>query len=271
VVSTPVYLQILIGFALFFAIFSALELRFPVRRQKIFRRGWATDVKYFVVGCLTGQFASVACLVCINSIRQLAHMPYSAIASYQPGWIQFIEILLLFDFTGYVIHRLLHKIPWLWRFHCVHHSSEEMDWLVNVRVHPVDKIFADCFQGIPTLCLGFSPAPLTAFAIFLGVQGFLNHANLRVNYGPLRWVVVSPQFHHWHHSNESHSYDKNFAPHLVIFDLLFGTAQLPPSNDMPKHYGVTDRVPEGFFRQLIHPFRRHRSRILLSRPRTPKD
>ena len=126
----------------------------------------------------------------------------------------------------------------------------------NVRVHPVDKILSDCLQAVPVFWLGFSTTPLLAFTIFLGVQGFLNHANLRAHYGPLRWIVVSPQFHHWHHSNDSNSHNKNFAPHLVLFDLLFGTARLPPSNAMPTTYGVTEQIPESFLKQLAHPFRR---------------
>jgi sterol desaturase/sphingolipid hydroxylase (fatty acid hydroxylase superfamily) len=253
VVSTPIYLQIIIGFVLFATIFVTLERRFPLRRQKIFRRGWLTDVEYFVVGCLAGQFSGVISLALILSIRPLTGHPQ--IISHQPGWLQFLEILLLFDFLGYLFHRAMHEIPWLWRFHRIHHSSQEMDWLVNVRVHPVDKVLSDCLQLIPAAFLGFSTAPLLAFTILLGVQGFLSHANLRTNFGPLRWVVVSPQFHHWHHSSDPKAHGKNFAPHLVIFDLLFGTARLPPSNAMPAGYGMSDKVPEGFWRQLIHPFR----------------
>lgn len=261
-ISTPVYLQIIIGFVLFAAIFVTLEHKRPIRRQRILRRGWSTDVKYFIAGCLAGQFSGAASLTIIVLIGQTTGLRFPQLASHQPGWLQFLEILLLFDFLGYVFHRAMHKTAWLWRFHRIHHSSQEMDWLVNVRVHPVDKVLSDCFQIIPTLCLGFSPMPLLAFTIVLGVQGFLIHSNLKLNYGPLRWIVASPQFHHWHHSNDLKAYDKNFAPHLVIFDLLFGTARLPPSNAMPTSYGVTDEVPEGFLPQLIHPFRRrHRGEL----------
>jgi len=255
VASTSVYLQIVIGLVAFGAIFITLERKFPVRRQAIFRRGWVTDVKYFVAGCFAGNFSGTLCLSIVLFIRHIAGPRYLQIASHQPGWLQFLEILLIFDFVGYITHRAMHSIPWLWRFHRIHHSSQEMDWLVNVRVHPIDKILSDCFQTIPIILLGFSPIPLLAFTIFLGVQGFVNHANLRVHYGPLRWMVVSPQFHHWHHSNDPSYHDKNFAPHLVLFDILFGTVRLPPSNAMPETYGVTETVPETFLKQLVHPFR----------------
>ena len=253
--STSVYLQIVIGLCAFGAIFITLERKLPVRRQTIFRRGWITDVKYFVLGCFTGNFSGALSLAIVLFIRQITGPRYAQIASHQPEWLQFLEILLIFDFIGYIVHRAMHEIPWLWRFHRIHHSSQEMDWLVNVRVHPVDKILSDCFQTIPIILLGFSPIPLLVFTIFLGVQGFMNHANLRVHFGPLRWIVVSPQFHHWHHSNDLNYHNKNFAPHLVLFDILFGTARLPPSNAMPEAYGVTEPVPETFLKQLVHPFR----------------
>ena len=253
--SISIYLQIVIGLVVFGALFVTLERKLPLRRQTIFRRGWATDVKYFVMGCFAGQFSGALSLVIALSICQITGSRYAQIASHQPGWLQFLEILLIFDFFGYIVHRAMHEIPWLWRFHRIHHSSREMDWLVNVRVHPVDKILSDCLQTIPTILLGFSPVPLLAFTIFLGVQGFVNHANLRVYYGPLRWILVSPQFHHWHHSNNPTYHNKNFSPHLVLFDLLFGTARLPPSHAMPATYGVKEQIPETFLKQLLHPFR----------------
>lgn len=253
--STSVYLQIIIGLFAFGAIFITLERKLPVRRQTVFRRGWITDVKYFILGCFTGNFSGTISLAIVLFIRQIAGPRYLQIASHQPGWLQFLEILLIFDFVGYIVHRAMHVIPWLWRFHRIHHSSKEMDWLVNVRVHPVDKMLSDCLQTIPIILLGFSPLPLLAFTILLGVQGFMNHANLRVHYGPLRWMVVSPQFHHWHHSSDPNYHNKNFAPHLVLCDILFGTARLPSSNTMPEAYGVTEPVPETFLKQLVHPFR----------------
>ena len=131
-----------------------------------------------------------------------------------------------------------------------------MDWLANVRLHPVDKFLGDCFQFIPILCAGFSDLALLVYTIILGFQGFLNHSNIRLNYGPLRWVATSPQFHHWHHCREPEAYNKNFAPHLVVFDLLFGTAYIPPPRVMPEDYGVYEHVPAGFFAQMLYPFRR---------------
>ena len=90
-----------------------------------------------------------------------------------------------------------------------------------------------------------------------GFQAVFVHANVGVHFGPLKYLIVTPQFHHWHHSSEKPAIDTNYAVHLPLFDWLFGTFHLPAGR-WPSGYGVhTDRpVPDGFMRQLTHPFRR---------------
>jgi sterol desaturase/sphingolipid hydroxylase (fatty acid hydroxylase superfamily) len=185
-------------------------------------------------------------------------------AAAQPGWLQFLELVLMADFLAYWFHRWLHRNPYLWRLHQVHHSSEQIDWLANVRLHPLDKFMGDCFQFVPIFWVGFSDGPLLAYTIALGFQGFLNHSNVRLSYGPLRWIIANPHFHHWHHCNHPCAYNRNFSPHLVIFDLLFGTALIPPEQSIPEVYGVPEIVPSGFWDQMIHPFRAHGGTINVS-------
>ena len=88
-----------------------------------------------------------------------------------------------------------------------------------------------------------------------GWQGWLLHANVRIRYGPLRWVIVSPEFHHWHHSAEREAYDSNYANILACWDVLLGTVHLPAGR-RPLRYGVEDHVPAGFVNRFFHPFRR---------------
>ncbi|HZH85175.1 MAG TPA: sterol desaturase family protein [Phototrophicaceae bacterium] len=254
--SAPVSWEVFFGFFIFALVFAPLERRFPIRRQRAFRAGWTTDVIYYVVGCFVGHLSDATSLGIMLIIRKQIGMNSSGVASTQPGWVQFLEILLIADFLAYLYHRALHRNAYLWRLHRVHHSPQQMDWLANVRLHPLDKLGGDCFQFIPIFFLGFADAPLLTYTIFLGFQGFLNHSNIRLNFGPLRWVIASPQFHHWHHCDDPKAHNKNFAPHLVIFDLLFGTAYLPPDASMPDKYGIPDPVPEGFWPQMIYPLQR---------------
>jgi len=164
--------------------------------------------------------------------------------------------VLLVDFLAYCYHRLSHTSPLLWKFHAVHHSSSSMDWLAAARSHPLDQIFSRAFFFVPFYALGFNEKTFGIFLIIFALNGVFLHSNVRFRFKYLRWLIVTPEYHHWHHSNDPRVYDRNFAPHLVIFDLLFGTARLPSSDAMPSSYGVADEVPEGFLSQLIHPFRR---------------
>ena len=253
--SAPIISQILIGFPLFALLFASLERWYPLRRQRLLRAGWAVDVCYYVLGCIVGHFSSVISLAAMLLIRHKTGWTFG-VAAVQPAWLQFLEILVASDFLGYVFHRALHSYAWLWRFHQVHHSSEHMDWLANARLHPVDKLLGDAVQFTPLLLLGFESGPLFAYTVVLGLQAFLNHANVRFDFGLLHWVIASPRFHHWHHCNNPRAYNRNFAPHLVIFDILFGTADIPAGSTKPWKYGLPEKVPEGFWRQMIYPFRR---------------
>jgi len=173
----------------------------------------------------------------------------------QPAWLQAVALLGVLDFAGYWTHRLAH-LGWLWRAHAVHHSSERLTWLSAVRVHPVDDALHLATRALVAISLGFSPAVLAGVVPILTLYAVFLHANVRMDLGPLRYVVATPAFHRWHHTAEEQGLDRNFAGLLPVWDLLFGTFYLP--DRPPVRYGVTDgSVPAGFFGQLLHPFRLH--------------
>jgi sterol desaturase/sphingolipid hydroxylase (fatty acid hydroxylase superfamily) len=254
--SAPISLELIVGLLMFAVVFAPLERLFPTKHQPALRSGWRTDVVYYAAGCFVGHLSDAICLGSLLILRHATGLGFGYFAAHQPGWLQFLEIILLADFLAYWFHRALHRTPVLWRLHRVHHTSEHMDWLANVRLHPIDKVLGDCFQFIPIFLLGFANGPMFAYTLVLAFQGFLNHSNVRVNYGPLRWVIASPAFHHWHHSNDPNFHDRNFAPHFVFCDLLFGTAFIPKFPAEPETFGVTDRLPQDFVGQMISPFRR---------------
>lgn len=172
--------------------------------------------------------------------------------SRQPLWLQAVEIYVVFDFIGYWTQRLFHGKTW-WPFHAVHHSTEDLDWLGSVRVHPVNELVTKALQVSPLLLAGFNPlvtlsaAPvLTVFAIFL-------HANVNWDFGPLRGVLASPVFHRWHHSKDREAWDKNFAGLLPIWDRLFGTYYMP-KDQWPESLGIHDPMPSHVMGQLWVPF-----------------
>src|SRR5262249_55665810 len=126
----------------------------------------------------------------------------------QPYWLQTAEIILLADIGFYCVHRAFHAVPWLWKFHAIHHSIAELDWLAGSRVHPVDQILTKGAGLLPAFALGFSEIAIGMYAMLYYWQSFLIHANVNVRFGPLRWVLASPEFHHWHHSNHSEARNK---------------------------------------------------------------
>jgi sterol desaturase/sphingolipid hydroxylase (fatty acid hydroxylase superfamily) len=161
--------------------------------------------------------------------------------------------MIFADLCFYWMHRTFHKVPWMWKFHAVHHSIEELDWLASYRIHAVDQILTKGASLIPVFGFGFSDATIAIFAVIYQWQTLMEHANVNISYGPLRWLVASPQFHHWHHANERQAYDKNFAAQFSFLDWIFGTAYLP-GNEFPDRYGTNEPVPKEYVGQFYYPF-----------------
>jgi sterol desaturase/sphingolipid hydroxylase (fatty acid hydroxylase superfamily) len=243
---------LLVGAAVFIP-FERLAALHPT--QRTFRREWATDVLTWL---MNGLLLYAALLIVFGGIDKVA----TACAPQLRNWIetrpllaQCVLALALGDLGLYGIHRLEHTVPWLWRFHAVHHSAEEMDWLVALRFHAVDLFLIRIATIGPLVALNVSPPALAVFIAVSGWQGWLVHANVRMPYGPLRWLIVSPEFHHWHHSADREARDRNYASLVAFWDVLFGTVHLPRGRQ-PLRYGTDERVPGGCVERFYHPFRR---------------
>jgi lathosterol oxidase len=238
------------------AIFVPLELLFGrLREQSIFRPGWRTDLWHFGVSHLLVQATVFLTMAPAALFFRWATAPeLQAAITGQPYWLQFLGVLLVADLTQYTVHRLFHEIPWLWRFHQIHHSSRYMDWLAGSRLHLVDIVVTRGLTFVPIYVLGFAHVPVYAYLLFVSFQAVLIHANVSWRFGVVRYLLATPQFHHWHHSADR--IDVNFAVHLPFIDALFGTFYLPGSG-WPVTYGIRDDpVPEGYWAQLVLPFRR---------------
>ena len=161
------------------------------------------------------------------------------------------------EIAGYWAHRATHRVPWLWRFHAVHHSIAEMDWLAAGRLHPIDQVFTRACVILPLVVLGFGKATFGAYLLFATLWAIFIHANVRFTFGPLRWVVATPAYHHWHHTNDEGAIDHNFAGQIPLIDMVFGTFHLPKGR-WPSTYGIDDPIPTTYLGQLAWPFR-HRT------------
>ena len=238
-------------------VFVPLERIFARRpEQRIFRRGWRTDLSHFFASHVMVQVS-----VLLTMAPAIFFFAWALGGRFQAGiaalplLVQFVLALVLADLFAYASHRLFHAVPFLWRFHAVHHSCEVLDWLASSRLHLFDILVTRAVAFVPLYALGFSQPALYAYLVFASIHGILNHANLRFDFGWLRYLLVTPRFHHWHHTAEPDAIDRNFAIHLPAIDWLFGTYHLP-GDRWPERYGIDGSpVPDGWLRQLVYPFR----------------
>lgn len=234
-------------------IFMTLEKLLPkYQNQVILRSEWQLDLFYFIFNHL----AISAILLYAN--YYVTNFDWAVSASVQgaiqavPIWLQVVVIILAADFVLYWEHRLYHEVGFLWPVHAVHHSVEHMDWLAGSRGHFIQVFSERALVMVPLYLLGPDKAALDIYVAIAALQAIYIHCNLDFTFGPLKYLIVTPQFHHWHHSSERPAIDTNYAAHLVIFDRLFGTYHMPGEH-WPADYGTTKRLPRSFWGQLIYP------------------
>ena len=237
-------------------IFVFIEKLFALRRdQPVFRPEWQTDFHHFIVNHMIVGFVLLATNLLVHKLFGWAAS--DGIRGWVQGlnfWVALFLIVLVADLVQYWTHRAYHEVPLLWRLHAVHHSAKHMDWMAGSRQHIVELIITRTLVLAPIYVLGFSKEVIDAYIVIVGFQAVFNHANVSVRLGPLRYVIVTPNFHHWHHSQDAEALDRNYSAHFAFIDHLFGTA-VQSDRKWPDQYGVLgDYVPNGFFKQLAFPF-----------------
>lgn len=245
-----------LSFLLLCFVFRPLELLFPAKRQRFFRPAWWTDLCFFL-----GQYllwtGGVFWVLDHFSVWLDVKMPFairSAVAA-QPWWLQAVEVIVLSDVLIYWAHRLQHRIPFLWRFHSIHHSAEHLDWLAAHREHPLDTIYTVSIINFPAVLMGFPLETLAGLLAFRGLWAIYIHSNVRLPIGPLRALIGAPELHHWHHDKARDA--GNYANISPLMDLAFGTYRCPKHE--PVAFGIHEPIPRTYFGQLLHPFRRKRT------------
>ncbi len=239
-------------------VFVPMERLFPRDpAQLVFRKGWTTDGVHFLVSHLLVQLSTWLTISPARALFSWAAFPeIQAALARQPLLIQFVEIVLVSDLAEYGVHRLFHRVPVLWRFHAIHHSSTVLDWLAGSRLHLVDIVVTRGATFVPLFVLGFSSTAVYAYLVFVSFHAVFIHANVGWKLGWLEALLVTPRIHHWHHAADAEAVDRNFAVHLPAIDRFFGTFHAP-QEAWPRAYGVVgETVPEGYLAQLVAPFRR---------------
>ena len=179
------------------------------------------------------------------------------------GWAVWVQLLVLFivrDFIHWNVHRLLHRVPWLWEFHKVHHSVEQMGFAAHLRYHWMENVVYKVLEYLPLALIGFGINEFIIVHVCTIIIGHFNHSNLRVPLGPFKYIFNNPQMHIWHHARKlprEHRYGMNFGLSLSIWDYIFRTAYMPHNGrDIPLGFHDMKEFPKTFWGQMIHGFRR---------------
>jgi len=242
------------GILALFIILVPFEKMFRRHKQPIRRPGLRTDLTYAIIAPLMDIVGLVAVfgLALMALPLFLPAILLRPLVLNQPGWVMALEAILLLDILIYWTHRLSHEIGFLWRFHSIHHSSEKMDWISGVREHPFDGAII----AVPVFFLiiaGFQLEVVGIAAVVQALLGLLAHANIRWRLRPLHRVVMTPEFHHWHHSSHPDAIHTNYSVFLPLWDMLWGTYRMP-ANSRPEVYGNSEDTPPSVTAQMLAPF-----------------
>jgi sterol desaturase/sphingolipid hydroxylase (fatty acid hydroxylase superfamily) len=248
-----------LALALISLLVAGLERVRPARRQAPLRPGLWSDVLYLV---LNGHFLGVVihgiatrhvlprvdAALAVAGLQDAVHR--SAAADW-PLWVQVPVALVVIDLLQWCVHNLLHRVPWLWSLHKVHHSVRdgEMDWIVSFRFQWTEVVVYKLLQYVPLAWFGFSAEAAFVHAVVGTLVGHLNHANLDTAWGWGRYILNSPRMHLWHHDHDADGAGRNFGIIFSAWDWLFGTAWLPDHPPRRLGFPGDDALPRDVFGQ----------------------
>jgi len=255
------YWLILISVAVY-----SLEILVPWRKnQRKIRKDFWLDGFYMFFNFFLFSLIGYAALsdVVVRAFQDLlasvgVHNLVAVRVGRLPVWGQLLLLFVVRDFIHWNVHRLLHRSPRLWEFHKVHHSVVEMGFAAHLRFHWMETVVYRTLEYIPLAMIGFGIDDFMIVHLTALTIGHLNHANLELRIGPLKYVLNNPQMHIWHHMKqfpEAHRRGVNFGLSLSLWDYLFGTAYVPGSGrDIELGFDDVERFPDSFWGQVRYGF-----------------
>jgi sterol desaturase/sphingolipid hydroxylase (fatty acid hydroxylase superfamily) len=256
------------GLILISLVVFILELVFPWRKnQPVLRKDFWLDVFYMFFNFF---LLNLIILIALSNVTAQLLNDFLSIFNLQLASIQLIDIsefpkvisLLLFfiisDFIQWNTHRMLHRVPFLWNFHKVHHSVKEMGFAAHLRYHWMEPVVYKSMLYIPMAIIGgFSVQDVFIVHFFTITIGHLNHANLGWDYGILKYVFNNPKMHIWHHSKSMpNKFGMNFGLTLSIWDYIFKTNYIPnDGRDIVLGFEDDEQFPNNFLKQESYPLK----------------
>lgn len=259
------YFYWLIGVSLFFL---TLEWLRPWRKdQPKFRKDFWMDAFYmffnfFLFSLLVYNAASNVVVNFFNDV--LASIGINNLVAFEvmswPIWAHFLIGFIVRDFVQWWVHRLLHRVPFLWEFHKVHHSVAQMGFAAHLRYHWMENVVYRTLEYLPLALIGIGLRDFFIIHIFTLAVGHFNHSNFRLDLGPLKYIFNNPQMHIWHHAYdlpEDRRTGVNFGITLSLWDYLFRTNYIPSDGrDIKLGFPGVEEFPKGFVGQNTHGFKK---------------
>lgn len=239
-----------------------LEHLIPAKKdQKIFSVSFAQDFIWFLLdACFQATIIAALSTYWIAIYKE--HFNYLTVHSIQllPYWMKLAIGILMADFGGWLHHFIRHKVVWLWKFHTIHHSQKELNLFTDVRYHVVEysitAVINVFFIGVCTM----DPYTVIYYTMFHSWYTKMCHANIKSNFGPLKYILITPQSHRVHHSIEPRHYDKNMGILLSIWDYIFGTQYRKydeyPETGVPDETFPHEKDVKGF-NLILNPIKQH--------------
>ncbi len=174
-----------------------------------------------------------------------------------PIIFQLALALVVSQFGEYWVHRAMHEVPFLWRFHAIHHSPKRLYWLNAARFHPIDTAVGYCVATSSLLIAGVPDNILIIFTAWVTVHGLFQHCNIDIKLGPLNYIFSMAELHRWHHSLKLEEANNNYGNNIIFWDIVFGTLYYPKDKQASEDIGLhnIEEFPQNYLQQLMAPFR----------------
>ncbi len=255
------FLNVTMVLVIAFVAFAWLEKMFTCTEREKSLRANLLDLQYIFLTLLFPPTIFFVIAYVFNVLSLKMKLGYSGLAAWQ--WIgELLLYLFVRDILIYIRHRIFHTRK-VWAFHSIHHSSEEVNWLSAARFHPAESFIettGETLLFVIAACLGADYGVLSVAGTIIGIYNMFVHANINWTFGPLRYILVSPVFHRWHHSDSPAAHDKNFAAMFSCLDLMLGTYYMPKGK-LPDTLGLSPEEkkihPRSMWRQLVYPFKKN--------------
>lgn len=223
-----------------FALLLAVEFLHPARPEwRMTWRSFWRDLKYIAVNGGTAAALKVGTAWLALDMSRLN----TGLVTGMPVVVEFLAVLLTFEFFQYWYHRLSHEprgpvSTWLWKLHVAHHLPDKVYLLMHPVGHPLNFVFSLALVQLPLITLGARQETLFLFNALMGLQGLVSHFNVDIKAGPLNYLLVGTELHRFHHSAQL-AEAKNFGVLTPFWDLVFGTFRHDPKR-LPDSLGVVD-------------------------------